>query len=29
MNALLAKSKEQSTAEQDQIDVYLVPILLY
>lgn len=29
MKALLDKSKEQNTAEQEQIDVYLVPILLY
>ncbi|OPX88883.1 MAG: hypothetical protein A4E53_01742 [Pelotomaculum sp. PtaB.Bin104] len=29
MKALLDKSKEQNTAEQEQNDVYLVPILLY
>jgi len=29
MDMLYDKSKEQNTAEQEQIDIYLVPILFY
>jgi len=29
MNTLHDELKEQNTAEQEQIDIYIVPILLY